>query len=62
MVDECGISENKKHCWHSKGTMLLSYPPKVEMICCHCGQTMTIRLEVSKKGKHGQFDPGKGAV
>ncbi len=62
MVNECHATENKKHCWHSDGIMLLSYPPKIEMVCCYCGQTTFFRLEVTKKGTHGQYDPSKRAL
>lgn len=31
-------SDGHYHCWHSKGNVLMTYPPQYPMVCCHCGE------------------------
>lgn len=41
------------HCWHGKGIVLTSNPPKYPQVCCNCGAG---RHQTS----HVTYEPGHG--
>jgi hypothetical protein len=62
VVKDGACSQNAKadcrHCWHGTGVMLASNPPKVEEICCWCGEKRYLFSRVLVlDGKHGEFAP-----
>lgn len=44
-----------KHCWHRNGHHMMSIPPSMGYICCHCGTTHAMRQHVAPG--HGRFSP-----
>lgn len=52
------LPESCPHCFHGDGTMLLSHPPQVNLICCYCGHRERYRAQPdSKPYSHGVYAP-----
>ena len=52
-----------KHCPHSTGIVLNSYPPQYPEYCCHCGARRTRMGRFAPLLGHGSFlDPSTHAI
>ena len=51
--------DDDAHCWHGNGQMLLTDPPQIDLICCHCGMKKreTINNSFVDTKKHGLYAP-----
>jgi hypothetical protein len=47
------------HCWHQSNIMLMSNPPQIKEVCCHCGkeQTRFINTKIPDNKTHGKYKP-----
>jgi hypothetical protein len=54
--EDCSIG---LHCMHSTGLVMNSFPPQVEMVCCHCGHKLNYKSNFGGFDctKHGKYLP-----